>query len=70
MYVHLLIALSLSWSGTISFYLALITIPILVDDRLSLRRWLVHAATILLAGVFGLIAFLAGLVMVWRQLAG
>jgi hypothetical protein len=70
MYAHLLIALSLSWSGTISFYLALITIPILIDDRLSLRRWLVHAATILLAGVFGLIAILAGFVMAWRQLAG
>jgi hypothetical protein len=70
MYVHLLIALSLSWSGTISFYLALATIPILIDDRLSLRRWLMHAATILLAGVFGLIAILAGFVMIWRQLAG
>jgi hypothetical protein len=70
MFAHLLIALSLSWSGTISFYLALITIPILVDDRLSLRRWLVHAATIILAGVFGLIAILTGFVMAWRQLAG
>jgi hypothetical protein len=70
MYAHLLIALSLSWSGTMSFYLALVTIPILVDDRLSLRRWLVHAATILLAGVFGLIAILAGFVMIWRQFGG
>jgi hypothetical protein len=70
MYAHLLIALSLSWSGTMSFYLALVTIPILIDDRLSLRRWLMHAATILLAGVFGLIAILAGFVMAWRQLAG
>jgi hypothetical protein len=70
MYAHLLIALSLSWSGTMSFYLALVTIPILIDDRLSLRRWLMHAAMILLAGVFGLIAILAGFVMIWRQLAG
>jgi hypothetical protein len=70
MYAHLLIALSLAWSGTISVYQALVSTPILTDDQLSLRRWLVHAATILLAGVFGLIAFLAGLVMAWRQLAG
>jgi hypothetical protein len=70
MYAYLLIALSLSWSGTMSFYLALVTIPILIDDQLTLRRWLMHAVVILLAGVFGLIAILAGFVMIWRQLAG
>lgn len=70
MMAHLLIALSLAWSGTISVWLAAVTMPILVDDRVLLRRWLAHAVVILLAGVFGLIAILAGFVMAWRQLAG
>jgi hypothetical protein len=69
MLAHILIALSLAWSGTISVGVAVAITPVLTNG-LSLRRWLAQAMVTMLSGFFGLIAFLAGLVMAWRQLAG
>jgi hypothetical protein len=70
MLARLLIALSLAWSGTISVRVAIAATPILTDNRLPIHRWISKATGILLAGVFGLIAILAGFVMAWRQFAG